>query len=182
MRRRDLISGVLACAASSGRPAWAASHTQPLTLRQLVDGSEVVADVLVRRRESAWVEVFGGRRVVTFWQFGFVETIVGRAAGDAEVVTLGGAVGDAVQWVPHEARLSAGQRHLVFLRQGPFQRLWVTGMLQGAFELVPRDTSLYVSVSPAQDEFLESAGSAVARLAGIGLTAAKPAIQAARES
>lgn len=182
VKRRDVISGLMALAGGLARPALAAPRTRALTLRQLVDASELVTEVVPQPRQSVWVEVFGGRRIVTFWRLLDTRSIVGPGAEAHEVVTLGGTVGDVQQSVPHEAALRPGRRHLAFLRQGPFDRLWVTGMLQGAFELETREGEVRVGVSPAQSEFLEADGSVIATLAGIGMRAAERAILAEWDS
>jgi hypothetical protein len=178
VRRRAVICGLMAGAGGFARSAQAAPHAQALTLRQLVDASDLVADVVLLPRASLWVNVFGGRRIVTFWRLQDARSIVGPTAEEHEVVTLGGTVDDVQQLVSHEAALQPGKRHLAFFRQGPFERLWVTGMLQGAFELGPREGEPCVCVSPAQSEFLETDGSAIAALADIGLAAAERAIAA----
>lgn len=160
------MTGLVACAAGIVRPAWAAPHTQPLSLGQLANASELVVDATPEPLESAWADVFGARRVVTVWRLRSGSVIAGRAAASAEVVTLGGTVGEVQQWVPHEAQLRGGGRHLVFLRRGPLSRYWVTGMLQGAYELGQQGAQWRVRLSSAQRE-IATPGSAIARLAGL---------------
>lgn len=182
VRRRGVISGLMACAASAARPARAELHTHPLTLRQLVDASDAIVEVVPKFSESIWVDVFGSRRIVTFWELESATPIVGHAAASHEVVTLGGTVGDVQQWVPHEAELRSGKSHLAFLRSGPLERFWVTGMLQGAFELQPRGPGVFVGISPAQRAFLGQRGAAVAQLDGAELGAARRAIRAEQDT
>jgi len=181
VRRRDLITGLVACAGGVVRPAWGAPHTQPLSLRQLVDASELVADAVAEPLDSTWAHVFGARRVVTFWRLSVGAVIAGQPAASAAVVTLGGTVGDVQQWVPHEAELIAGQRHVVFLRRGPLSRYWVTGMLQGAYELTSQGTSWRVRISPTQRD-IATPGSAITRLAGLEVAGASRLIVGEWES
>lgn len=177
-----MISGVMAGVGGLVRPAWATPRARALTLRQLVDGAGLVVQAVTTPRESAWVDVFGARRIVTFWRLEQTGAIEGRAAGDQEVVTLGGTVSNQQQWVPEEAALRARRPHLLFLRQGPFERWWVTGLLQGAFELATEGGELRVGLSPEQAQFLDTAGSAIARLSGLTVDAAAAAIREERES
>jgi hypothetical protein len=163
-----------------------------LTLRELVTGSDGAVQALISNSESRWVEVFGARRLVTFWK---TEQVVGLTGAwpSLKLATLGGVSGDVAQWVPHEAQLSVGQRYLLFVSRGPLERCWVSGMVQGAYPLARKrvtkkrpaadgaaseSTAWTVSVSPEQRPFVGVLGSAVADLHGLSLGEARTKITA----
>lgn len=179
MKRRAclLTAGVLGGTCLAG-PVLAAGQRRALSLRQLLDASdEVVAGVLQEPR-SAWVHVFGERRIVTSWDCDVASNLSGTGARRLRVATLGGTVGDVVQWVPHEAPLRARRQYLLFLCSGPLERHWVTGMAQGAFELAAGPSQWSVRVSPLQWEY-DGDDSAVRILDGLTLGQVKRAMAGA---
>lgn len=182
VKRRDVISGLLALGSAGPRIASAAPPVHPLTMRQLVDASDLVVDVVPTTSTSRWVQVYGARRIVTFWRLEVMNAIVGQPSSELGVATLGGTVGHVQQWVPHEAGLRARNRYLVFTRAGVLDTSWITGMRQGAFALTVESGELRVTVTEAQRDFLEMDGSAVGHLAGLTLEAAARAVRAVRDT
>lgn len=160
----------------------AAPVTRALSLRQLVDGSAATVAAVPQLLGAEWADVFGARRIVSVWQLEVTEVFDGEPLGEATLVTLGGSVGTVQQWVAHEAQLSSGQTHLLFVRQGPLGRLWVSGMAQGAYATESDVSEWCVRVSPDQAEFLAQPGSAAAALDGLDSAGVGRAIRAVRES
>jgi hypothetical protein len=157
-------------------PLAAAQTVTPLTLRQLVDASHGVVHAVVSREQSRWVEVFGGRRIVTWWRLEVTDLIARTWDPEARVATLGGDVGEVQQWVPHEAELRSGDNYLLFLRSGVLGAHWVTGMAQGAFPVRRENATWTVRNSRGQEEFVRRAGSACAALEGRALYQVRRAI------
>ncbi len=165
MKRRQFLNG-LALGAAWSVPLAAAETVTALTLRQLVDASHVVVHAVASQERSRWVEVFGGKRIVTWWRLEVTDPIARTWDPKARVATLGGDVGEIQQWVPHEAQLRSGDHYLLFLRSGVLGAHWVTGMAQGAFPVRRENATWTVRNSRAQDEFVRRVESACAALEG----------------
>lgn len=182
VKRRDVISGLVALGSTGPRVVSAAPTVHALTVRQLVDASDLIADVVPTASTSRWVQVYGAQRIVTFWRLEVMNALVGQPSSELGVATLGGTVGHVQQWVPHEAALRPRARYLVFTRAGALETSWITGMRQGAFALAVEGGELRVTVGDAQRDFLEVRGSAVGHLAGLTFEVAARVIRAVRDT
>ena len=108
------------------------------TLPLLVDGSpwSVVATPL--ERKSAWEQVDGSRKIVTYTKVRIERRVYGSALADTVWVRhLGGAVGRIGQQVAGEAVLPLHQPALLFLHRVKDGRYAVSGAAQGHFRLLP---------------------------------------------
>ena len=106
-----------------------------LSLDELTAVSTHVVLARAVDRTSAWEELGGGRRIVTYTRLRVERSVVGAAATELVVRTLGGAVDGIGQSVSGEAQLTLGSRSLLFLAQGE-GALVVTGMAQGHYPVV----------------------------------------------
>lgn len=116
-----------------------ASVLQPLTLRALVEGSDLI--VMGKVTESRAFEE--GGRIMTEHLVAVDETLAGKAEAGAtiRVVTLGGELGRLGQIVPGEAVLRKGEPVVLCLVRtsaGGGQRFQVKGASQGRLALVER--------------------------------------------
>lgn len=102
------------------------------SLDQLVGASVYVVVGRVAEHHGAWEDLAGARRIVTYTKIIVEQPVVGAPPAEVWVRTLGGVVGSIGQYVPGEARLRAGERALLFLREAP-GTLAVTALGQGHF-------------------------------------------------
>lgn len=112
------------------------------TLPLLVDGSpwSVVATPL--ERKSAWEQVEGHRKIVTYTKVRIERRIYGTELGETIWIRhLGGAVGRIGQQVAGEAVLPLNEPSLLFLQRLRDGRYTVSGAAQGHFRLLPTDGS-----------------------------------------
>ena len=113
------------------------------TLPLLVDGSpwSVVATPL--ERKSAWEQVDGSRRIVTYTKIRVEKHVYGSRLDETVWVRhLGGAVGRIGQQVAGEAVLPLNQPALLFLDRLDNGHFTVSGAAQGHFRLLdPEGTS-----------------------------------------
>jgi hypothetical protein len=156
-----------------------ASVIIPTSLQELVQTSEHVVVATPRVGDSAWEDVGGSRRIVTYTRLTIEEAIDSREPADSELMvrTLGGQVGPLGQVVHGEAELRRDEVCVLFLkdrRDGTFR---VTGLAQGHYPLV-FDTggTRRLNTSPHLGEVLgkhDDAKSAVAQLRGQPLDRAR---------
>lgn len=119
------------------------------TLEELVRASSLVVVATPTERHSAWEELAGGRRIVTYTLLKVDRAVVGAPSGEVWVRTLGGAVGKIGQVVSGEARLDLGAPSLLFLASAD-GALVVTGMAQGHYRIV-RDEGGATRLAPSPD-------------------------------
>ncbi len=112
-------------------PPAAATRLLPLTVRQLTLRADWVILGRIRRTESVWV----GRKIVTRNLVEVSQVWKGRRVGRLAFYTLGGRVGRYTMRVIGSPRFSPGQEVVLFLAQR-HRRLFVAGMVQGAFQVV----------------------------------------------
>ncbi|MBI4702096.1 MAG: hypothetical protein HY744_13250 [Deltaproteobacteria bacterium] len=93
----------------------------------------VVARAIERR--SLWIELGGGRRIVTYTKLAAQQTLLGPAEKDLWVRTLGGVVGKIGQQVSGEAQIEPGSLSLLFLTRAGDGELVVSGMAQGHYPI-----------------------------------------------
>ncbi|MBM4372387.1 MAG: hypothetical protein FJ098_12080 [Deltaproteobacteria bacterium] len=125
-----LLTAFLLLAPSSVK----AAVMEPLTLDELVSRSDrvILGDVVSSKAEMD--QDLG--RISTIHRVAVRETWKGAPAAEVEVVTMGGETSELGQLVPGEARLSPGDRVVLFLRAVSCGYV-VTGMALGAFHLDP---------------------------------------------
>jgi hypothetical protein len=170
--------GALALATLWSRSA-AATLVRGLRLPELARESQSILVVTALESRSHWIELGGSRCIVTDTRLR-TEEVLGQHApgGEIEVRTLGGAVGRAAEIVHGEAAFSLASPSVAFLRRGPDEMHYVTGMAQGHFPLrAGRDSALYLYASPRVPEMLAERDSAVRRLAGQRLGQARAIIR-----
>lgn len=117
------------------RPA-AAAVSVLLSLDSLVDASTFVVVATAAEKYSVWEDWPTGRRIVTYTKLSIERAAVGSPGTELWVRTLGGAVGSIGQAVSGEAKLTVGERSLLFLRKTGVAVV-VTSMAQGHFPVVP---------------------------------------------
>ncbi|MBI4951373.1 MAG: hypothetical protein HY908_05030 [Myxococcales bacterium] len=138
-------------------PAWLPTSGQAhaalavaLDLDELVAGSEACIVGRAAERRSEWVELGGGRRIVTYTRIDVERTVFGRERASVWVRTLGGGVDGIGQVVSGEARLRPGQRALLFLRRAPDRVFTITALAQGHYPLVEHD-GVPATLAPSPD-------------------------------
>jgi hypothetical protein len=105
-----------------------------LDFAALAQRAPLVLQGLVTARTSEWTP--DKRRIVTRVRVAVEACWRGECGAEAEVLTLGGEVGDLAQWVPGEAAAHEGDRVLLFLEGLPQAGLWRSvGLRQGWFRL-----------------------------------------------
>jgi len=147
-----------------------------LSLEELVGAttSGVVGTPLAS--ECRWADFRGVRAIVTDTRVRVEELLVNADPGASEVIvrTLGGAIGDLGEHVDGQPRLVFGQPSVLFLKRSKLGIDVVVGMAQGHYPLKhQKDRSLRLTRSPALPQLVRSEGTAVARLGGLELTAAR---------
>jgi hypothetical protein len=139
-----------------------------VSLRELVDESELAVVGYATSAESAFVERRGTRRIVTTTRFSVDTVLGGSGSTELAVHTLGGRVDKIGQVVHGEAFLLLGERALLFLTRDPSAGLFVTHFAQGHFPILrASDGRERLVPSPRLSELRSSGESAVARLVGL---------------
>ncbi len=106
-----------------------------ISLDELTQGSSHVVIATALEKHSAWEDLPGGRRIVTFTRFR-VERSAGTSPGEEITVrTLGGVVGNIGQLVNGDAKFGKGERTLLFLLKTPKNGFVVNGLAQGHFPI-----------------------------------------------
>jgi hypothetical protein len=127
----------------AGLPAatgWERDATASVSIAVTWDGllraSTAAAVVLPVESRSIWEN----GRIYTYTRVSVERAVAGTLpAGDAWVRTMGGVVEKIGQSVEGEAVLSAGQKSLLFVHDGPVGALEVTARGQGQFPIVSHD-------------------------------------------
>jgi hypothetical protein len=154
----------------------------PTSLQELVQTSEHIVVATPRVGDSAWEDVGGSRRIVTYTRLTVDEILDGRNPADSELMvrTLGGQVGPLGQVVHGEAELRRDEVCVLFLkdrRDGTFR---VTGLAQGHYPLLFDGTGTRrLSTSPNLAEVLgkhDDSKAAVSLLRGQSLEKARALI------
>lgn len=111
-----------------------ATLSRELTLRQLVEQSDVVLTGTAVEAKAVWEDVpDAGRRIVTYTRMKVDDVAFGDASDSVWVRTLGGVVGDIGQHVDGEAALGTGERALLFLHKTDAGNHVVVAMAQGHY-------------------------------------------------
>lgn len=108
-----------------------------ISLDELSASSSHVVVAVAGEKRSAWEDLPGGRRIVTYTRFR-IERSVGDSPGEEiEVRTLGGVVGNIGQLVNGDAKIGKGERALIFLLKTAKNTFVVNGLAQGHFPIRP---------------------------------------------
>lgn len=161
-----------------------------LSLDELVGSSAhvVVAKALPVAARSAWEDLPGGRRIVTYSTFQVERSIGGAAPGETiEVRTLGGVVGDVGQAVEGDAKFAKGERAVLFLSPIKGRPAFVVaGLAQGHFPVRPDEKGTpTLASSPRAGTLLPRPGPVVSareQLVGSSLEDAVLVIEKARKA
>lgn len=124
---------------------------------RLVAESDAVVDAVVISHASQSPD---GRNILTETQLAVQRYWVGRGARQVTVTQHGGVFGGRSMWIPGSPSvggLAPGSRVVVFLKRGG-DRLWVTGMALGVYEVVSGLARRSVPVPVAAGHVLYSAG------------------------
>jgi hypothetical protein len=129
--------------------------------------------------DSVWEQIGGRKHIVTYTRMRVHELMAGADPKQDELLvrTLGGRVGELGELVHGEARLTLGERSVLFVMPAR-DALVVTAMAQGHYPLV-RDAAGTERLrrSPEASELLNEAGSAVKRFAGMQVPDARELIR-----
>lgn len=132
---------LLALVALALAPHVAVTTVEALDDAALVERSDLIARVVVLGARAEYV----GRRIITFYDVGIVETWHARSTveqgtqGTRTVVALPGGVVDGIgQMVPGVPILEVGKQYVLCLGDdtGPSRARGVVGLWQGAFAVV----------------------------------------------
>ena len=181
MERRGLLRAVaLGAAIDFASRGALASLSRALRLEQLVARSQHVLVAESLDAASTWEQIGERKHIVTYTRVRLLELLAGSDPKQSELMvrTLGGRVGELGELVHGEAMLSLGQHSVLFL--APSQAaLAVTAMAQGHYPLAQDAAGVErLQRSPQAAELLQEDGSAVKRLAGLGLSEARGLLQA----
>jgi hypothetical protein len=88
-----------------------------------------------QEHQSRWEDLPSGRRIVTYTRVKVDTTVAGAKVDEVWVRTLGGSVGRIGQQVAGEARLTRGERALLFLSKAG-QASVVAAMAQGHYPVL----------------------------------------------
>jgi len=130
---------------------------------------------------SVWEQIGQRKHIVTYTRVRALELLAGADPKQDEILvrTLGGRVGQLGELVHGEAIINLGERSVLFTM--PAQGvLVVTAMAQGHYPLA-RDRAGVERLlrSPEAGELIREAGSAVQRLTGLELAAARALLKSA---
>lgn len=143
LSRRNLLvgSGTIFAALALPGPVQATS-ARALTLPQLRKRASRVVVGKPVLHEAQWAKVGGTRRIITRTRFiqesdwlraGHLDD---RHEDEVEIWRLGGRVGDIMQKVPGEARLSLDEPVLLFLEESEDVAQHIVGMGQGSYPIL----------------------------------------------
>src|SRR5690242_17355171 len=113
-----------------------ASTARTLSLAEMSQSAEVVADVTVQSLQSYWAAPGGVKAIRTRVAFVVNQIIKGNPGKSLSLEFLGGQVGSQVLKVPGLPRFSPGERYILFFA-GPDKALVcpVLGLDQGAMRV-----------------------------------------------
>jgi hypothetical protein len=172
---------ILSPGAPGGGPAPAAASVSILvSLDELVANATYVVVATAGEHRSAWEDLPGGRRIVTYTKLTVERALLGAPKGEIWVRTLGGVVDKVGQSVEGDARFAAGARSMLFLTEANGVVV-VTAMAQGHYPVVADDHGVpRLAASPDAGLLVPRRGptiSAQERLVGAALDDAAAAVQ-----
>jgi len=131
-RLTQILGAILALAFALAPVAPARGATAaPLTLDALVNGANIVAYARVAGTHAFWDAATG--TIWTATQLAVLDSAKGQVATSLVVAEPGGVVGDIGHLFPGVPRFTLNQEVVVFLYQGPGDRLRVLGLWQGVY-------------------------------------------------
>jgi len=161
-----------------------ATVVRAVPLGELVGMSEWVVVASVTSSRSHYETIGGSPRLVTDTLLQVDQALTqnqsrsGVETLTVTVRTLGGSVGDLAQYVPGEAILGQGTRHVLFLDEGSDGVFRVAAMAQGQYPVATDDRgNVTLRPSPGLDLVLNAEQSAVAVLAGRNVEQAQALVQ-----
>jgi hypothetical protein len=164
-----------------------ATIVEAIDLDGLTRMSEWVVVATVKSARSHYERIGSARRLVTDTLLQVDQALTpNRTSASVEtatvmVRTLGGSIGDLVQWVPGEAILPQGARQLLFLDEGNDLVLRVSAMAQGHYPIVLDDQGHpRLQQSPGLDLVIHPEQSAVTTLVGHSIDEAEAMLQNVR--
>ncbi len=179
--RREWLLGALALAVSGTTRPAGATLLRGLTLPALVARSQRVA-VIEPLSASCRYALIGGRRSIVTDTLVRIHELWGDGA-ERELVlrTLGGRLDGVGELVHGQPQLSPGERGVAFLTLGRSGReWWATGMAQGHYPLRAADPSWILQANRGLPSLVDVEHSAVRRLVGRELGAARELVRDAR--
>lgn len=154
-----------------------------LSLRALCEQSRHIVRVTSRQARCVSLPIAGRPMIVTETSLRVEDVLSKARPSSAEIVvrTLGGVLDGVGQLVHGQAQFAIGAACVAFLTRAPDGALWVTGMAQGHYPLVPIERAEpLLSASPRLSALHDFEHSAVRGLVGQNLAHARQLI--ARES
>ena len=157
-----------------------ASIVRGLTLEELVRGSHRIVTGVALESASHWVSIGQQRRIVTDTRVKCEALLEPGRSTELIVRTYGGQVGRIGELVQGEPQLVLGSPCLLFLC-GPLEGVhYVMGMAQGHYPLrTGSGETRYLTPSPELPKLVNLERSALKRLVGQRLAAARSLIEAA---
>jgi hypothetical protein len=165
---------ILVVATSGG--IGSASVARRMTLEELVAGATNVVVGRCIGFESAWTD--DRSRIVTTARYAVAQDLVGEAAGEVMVETLGGEVDGVGMYVAGMPTFETGRDEVLFLRARGDEPFAVVGMAQGQFR-IGFPTATAAPIVERRFEGLELVGPDDSRLASQSLSRFLRTIRAA---
>jgi hypothetical protein len=128
------LSGAIAPLVVAPREASAAVVV-PLSREALVQGSDLVVRAAVVGRKSAWSA--DGTRILTWTTLRVEEYLKGSGATEITLRQYGGEVGGVTSEVAGDARLTPGDRAVLFLRRGDGV-VFLSALAQAAYRITAK--------------------------------------------
>jgi hypothetical protein len=178
-RRAFLHAGTAALAFALFPRLARATLARGLSLEELAHASDNALVGTVLDAHCSWAVVARQRSIVTDTRMRVEEVLAKRNPDSSEVLvrTLGGAIGRMGERVDGQPRFSVGERAVVFLLTPTEGSRFVAGWAQGHYPLRADARGVRkLAPSPGLPELLRREGSAVQRLSGLELSAAREAI------
>ena len=182
--RMGAASFVLGMALLSLAPAAQATVARALNLSRLVASSGQVVVGSTLSSASAWENVGGQRRIVSYARVRVTQAVLGTAkVGDElRIRTLGGRVGDIGQVVLGSVKLRKGEESLLFLYSRAGQPHQITAMSQGHYPVrLDANGERRVAMNLSGLELLGEGQGAASLLDGMRLTQAISMIRSAKD-
>lgn len=167
INRALLLTGIFILVVITNGGIGSASIARRLGLEELVAASTNVVVGRCVGVESAWTA--DRSRIVTTARFAVAQDLVGDAAGEVLVETLGGEVGGMGMYVAGMATFEVGRDEVLFLTSRGGEPFAVVGMAQGQFR-IQFPTSTAHPIVERRFEGLELVGADDTRLANQSLS------------